>query len=344
MSRTLVASVLFLSAFNALGCSAAADVDEDEGVDTSEEALRTAVKPGTFKLYDEPNADPPASCDRHTVLDLKQVGRHGVAALRGALVGTCKIYVEPNPREFKLTTVATSCGSKIYRGSRTVNGRSHRIKITDHRSRRCRDLVLAKIIVEETVPGLPGTHVRYSDDSVPTPQPVAKVSGYDFEGPKALPNDMVPEICTMVMQPEQMACQAVGGTTLQANGCKVLCSEPIARAGKVAGYGFTGFNIVDAPRPGIMCPMVVSSESMACYELGGDTTRVVGCSDVCSVPIAPAGKAAGYDLTGFKTLSNDVVHLQDCLPMVTPVQAACGAVNGVTRPVNECQHLCSLPL
>jgi len=342
MSRHLLASALVLSAFAAVGCSGAAEGTGDEG-EVSADALRTTVSPGTFKLYDEPGARPEPSCDVHTVLEIKQVGANGVAALREALDGFCELHVPPNEREFKLTRETTDCGSKIYTGTRTAAGRRSTIKVTDHRTRACRDLVPAQILVEENVAGA-GALTKYSFDGAPPS--ASKASGYDLEGPKALANDRVPvEFCTQALSVERAACEKVDGRVIAANGCKELCSEPIAPRGKTAGYDLTGFKIIASDRaPVEMCISAVSRESAACDRVGGKTSRGNSCKDVCSRPIAEPGKAAGYDLEGFKILPNDRVPVEFCTQVVNEVQERCQRAGGVPSGANGCKQLCSLPL
>ena len=101
----------------------------------------------------------------HTKLVLSADGGSR-AKLEEAVGGFCEIAVFPNARSYKLRLAGTGCGSKTYTGSFRKGGKQHKVTITDHRTRTCRDLVPAKIIVEETVPGFPGaiTMTKYSND------------------------------------------------------------------------------------------------------------------------------------------------------------------------------------
>jgi hypothetical protein len=169
LSLIAPAALALLSSFSLVslaGCAADATVaDEDEDFVSSEDALRAAsIEPGTFKLYDAPRAEP-GHCDIHTVLELKNQGG-ARAALHEKVGGPCRLAVFPDLREYRLRFDGTSCGSKIYKGSKRISGKLRQITITDHRTRLCRDLVPAKIIVEETDRnGVKQT--KYSNDVAP---------------------------------------------------------------------------------------------------------------------------------------------------------------------------------
>jgi hypothetical protein len=172
-----------------------------------------------------------------------------------------------------------------------------------------------------------------------------KVSGFDFEGPKALANDKVPvEFCAAVVSEVQGACERVRGEVRRANGCRDLCSKPIAERGKAAGYDFDGYKqLANDQAPVEFCAAVVSEVQAACERVGGDVSRANSCADLCSKPIAPAGKAAGYDQTGFKILDSDRAPVEFCAAVVSPVQDACSKVGGSVSRANSCADLCSLP-
>ena len=160
----------------AAGC--AADTSEaDDDAASSEDAMLAskaskAVTPGTFKLYGQPNASPNPMCDVHTSLTLSHQGG-ARAKLSEALSGVCEIYVFPQTREYRLHLDGTSCGSKIYKGKTKVDGKTRAITITDHRPRICRDLVPAKIIVEET-DATGAVQTKYSlDGQPPAPAPTS---------------------------------------------------------------------------------------------------------------------------------------------------------------------------
>ncbi len=101
-----------------------------------------------FKMYDRPDAAVEEFCNVYTSLVLKTPGAQSdaEATLSNKLQGGCELHVDPNLRSYELKLKSTSCGSKYYVGSTE----SSTIKVTDHRSRRCRDKVSAKILVVET--------------------------------------------------------------------------------------------------------------------------------------------------------------------------------------------------
>ena len=119
------------------GCATDADAEDDEQGVSAEEALKTSVTPGTWKMYGEARHEPTPACDVHTVLDLdNKSGAH--ARLREELTGTCKMMVVPNARSYRLALQSTPCGSKVYAGTRTSKGVKHTITVTDHRTRTTR--------------------------------------------------------------------------------------------------------------------------------------------------------------------------------------------------------------
>ncbi|MBX3262510.1 MAG: hypothetical protein KF782_22710 [Labilithrix sp.] len=153
----------------AAGCGADAGADDEDTVSSEDAILASSIVGGTFKLYGEPNAAPNPHCDVHTALTLSGDGG-ARAALREALDGLCEIYVAPQEREYRLRLAGTSCGSKIYKGKKRIAGKVREITITDHRTRVCRDLVPAKIIVAET-DGAGALQTKYSFDGPPPAPP-----------------------------------------------------------------------------------------------------------------------------------------------------------------------------
>ncbi len=140
------ASVVGVLSF-AAGCAAPV---AEEPTEQAEESLST----GTIKLYEDDAAPSDPQCDTYTELTLS-VDRTttGVRALlRNVVEGSCRIMLDPEPRDFRLELSSTSCGSLIYKGTETVTGEKHEITITDNRNRLCRDIVPA-IVVEENLAG-----------------------------------------------------------------------------------------------------------------------------------------------------------------------------------------------
>jgi hypothetical protein len=127
------------------------------------EAPKSPITAGAWKLYSQPRTIPSPSCDLHTALTIDAQAH---ARLFNAVGGTCEIAAVPDMREYTLTSVTSSCGSKIYKGSFTKDGKTSSVTITDHRPRVCQDVVPARVVVEETRPGAAGpvTTLKYSSE------------------------------------------------------------------------------------------------------------------------------------------------------------------------------------
>jgi hypothetical protein len=119
---------------------------------------------GTFDLYGEPRHRPDPFCDHGTRLVLDKAAVSGnVAFLENFLRGACEIFVPPNPRHYKITSVTPDgCGSMVYKGQVHGGGGLQEIEIIDHRTRVCEDIVPARIVVKEKGPD--GHRTLYSHD------------------------------------------------------------------------------------------------------------------------------------------------------------------------------------
>jgi hypothetical protein len=104
------------------------------------------------KLYDEPHAQVNQGCDKHTELTLSKEGNTMKARLEYKLSATsgCEIFIAPNEKIFTVTA-SEDCGSKVYSGS--AGGES--IKIQDHTTRLCENVIPARIEVEWNRGGQP---------------------------------------------------------------------------------------------------------------------------------------------------------------------------------------------
>lgn len=142
------------------GCSA--DATDDAASANADLSAPAPLTAGTFDLYSAPRYTPESSCERYTKIDLKFMAAH----LEDAFVGTCMTFVAVDPvvRDYALEMTGTSCGSKIFTGSVQHGDATWSIKITDHRSRVCRDIIPALIVVEETQ-GAVATKKLYSNDA-----------------------------------------------------------------------------------------------------------------------------------------------------------------------------------
>jgi len=142
----------------AVGCAADASDSADGDDVTDDEVVAANVKPGDFKLYAQPHANPNPGCDVHTHLTLSKSGAH----LEEMVGGMCEIAVVPNARDYRLRAAGGECGTRIFTGGFTKSGKKHSIKITDNRARLCENVVAAAIVVEED------GNTKYSSDEPPT--------------------------------------------------------------------------------------------------------------------------------------------------------------------------------
>jgi len=156
MKLATILSVVGLSLVT--GCAAQTDVDDgdDQGV-SADEAIKSGLVAGTFEMYHDVGHKP-SGCDVHTRLELSNPAK---ANLEEVVGGMCMIAIQPNARHYRLHLTGTPCGSKIYEGSFHAKDGVHSIKVSDHRSRLCMDMLAAQVITEETVPGA-GTTKLYS--------------------------------------------------------------------------------------------------------------------------------------------------------------------------------------
>jgi hypothetical protein len=175
-----------------------------------------------------------------------------------------------------------------------------------------------------------------------------RVSGFDLEGPKVLDADEVgragSQVCSDVVTPERTACDRVQAVVVRANGCRDLCSRPIAPDGKAAGYGLTGYAIIDADRvAGETCPTppdLAHDAQAACESVGGITSGGNGCARLCSKPIAPAGQIAGYDGSAFRIAPS---ARDACEAAATAFPESCARAGGTSSRIDGCKELCTLP-
>lgn len=191
-----------------------------------------------------------------------------------------------------------------------------------------------------------------SDEQALTEVTARKASGYLIGGPELRGTDRVPTQLCGPMSPlvaDESACDRARGTTTITNGCRLLCSKPVAELGKIAGYDFDGFQVLDVPTIPLACPTVVTEEQTACIAAGGEASGA-GCHRLCSKPIARPGSVAGYDARGELVTSPapDANGDAPCAAEHDPDAFACEAVGGTVskRAPNaegRCEILCSIP-
>lgn len=154
----------------AVGCSA--QTEEDEATSADDLVAPMPITAGKFDMYRTPHFAPESNCVVTTKLSLQGSTAH----LEEAFNGPCEmeIAVVPNARDYRLRRTGTSCGSSVYTASFRKGVETWSIKLTDHRTRICRDVIPAKIVFTETHDGPLGPIeiTQYSNDRVPTSEAV----------------------------------------------------------------------------------------------------------------------------------------------------------------------------
>jgi len=130
-----------------------------------------------FKLYNAPSVQPSPHCDYYAHLTLAE-GPAGLrATLENRLDGICEMAVFPQKRTYLLARLDDDCGSRRYASTEVhYQGDSEapaetpspftKVEIIDHRTRLCRNRVLARVIVKETL-ATGQVVTRYSHDVRP---------------------------------------------------------------------------------------------------------------------------------------------------------------------------------
>lgn len=148
------------------------------------------------------------------------------------------------------------------------------------------------------------------------------------------------------------ACVACGGSTasedVEAEGA--LGTSPRAAAERVAGFDFSGVKRADALPARHGCAQTGRADLLvtdACLAAEGRTIYTSTCATLCSVPVAPKGKTAGYDMTGLQT-ENGLTEHEGCPEVGIDdsllVSDACVAAHGKTSFTKTCETLCSVPV
>lgn len=168
--KTLVLSLslVTLVAFGA-GCAASTDDGASDSNESDVVAGHAELKTGSFKLYGEAHHVPSPSCDLFTKLTIANGIAGPVATLAGGVTGFCRPAVAA-PVVYNLKFKTTDCGTLVYEGSNA----GRKIVLRDNRTRICRDLQQAQIIVDETVNG-GAPHRLFSYDNAVSPEPTGPV-------------------------------------------------------------------------------------------------------------------------------------------------------------------------
>lgn len=169
-TAALLAGFSLLSFLPAVaGCAAAQD---DSAASSADLVAPAPIAAGSFDMFRLPRHSPQSSCERVTKLEVKDLSAH----MEEAFVGPCATFVavDPNVRDYHLTRERTSCGSSVYTAAFSKGLETWSIRLTDHRTRVCRDIIPALIVIEETHDGPLGPieTTLYSQDDKPQAESV----------------------------------------------------------------------------------------------------------------------------------------------------------------------------
>lgn len=181
--------------------------------------------------------------------------------------------------------IAGWLGDEFIRANRGAPGQPCPAVFTDEQSA-CRDNGGANIPIENckflcSVPYL-----------LSSAQNKGKVIGFGFEGIVTAKVAKKDQVCAALVRPEEEACHAVGGKKIKADGCKFLCSKPIAERGKVAGYNFAGpqYGLAGLAE-GDACPAILIAEDEACRLIRSSRSFTTSeCKVLCSDIINPRNR------------------------------------------------------
>lgn len=169
------------------------------------------------------------------------------------------------------------------------------------------------------------------------------VAGFDFVGLKIMESLPANFACPQVVIAESDACLAKNAVPSYTKNCAILCSQPIAKKGSVAGYDFKGPRIALALPANGACPQLANAETDACLNINGSTTYDKSCKTLCSLPIAKKGRVAGFDFKGFKTAA--ALPANSACPQVALAESdACLNLQGETSYTKTCGILCNVPI
>ncbi|MBK8204541.1 MAG: hypothetical protein IPK68_20300 [Bdellovibrionales bacterium] len=107
----------------------------------AESPAEVPLVPGVFKMREINSVGKPnPNCQVYRSLVLDQADMTGSFALtRNELEGFCEIYVYPMETYYHLEYITTDCGSRLFEGKRVSDTGLVKIRVTDHRTRMCRD-------------------------------------------------------------------------------------------------------------------------------------------------------------------------------------------------------------
>ncbi|MBC87441.1 MAG: hypothetical protein CL677_09725 [Bdellovibrionaceae bacterium] len=118
------------------------------------DTYNSTILTGQFDMLSQPEfMHRPGGCDVGQKLVLTNTDRVGpLALIKNHVYGLCEVYANPDERYVELQIGQAGCGSKLYTGSHAGPDGTINIEIIDHRTRLCRDLVPAAVIMNITYP------------------------------------------------------------------------------------------------------------------------------------------------------------------------------------------------
>ena len=129
-------------------------------------AFATEFSVGNFEMYNQP-FHRESGCDigSNLILD-KTILKGDIVLMSNFVKGLCEIYVMKNQIYFDVISVESAgCGSKLIKAHRdSLNEGRVSLEIIDHRTRMCRDMVKAMIIVKKTKSETGEVSYLYSKD------------------------------------------------------------------------------------------------------------------------------------------------------------------------------------
>jgi hypothetical protein len=114
----------------------------------------TSAAGEVLNFYDKPNPKIDSKCDVYlrVEFDKNVTPNKVVLSDRLSAKSTCKLFLVPLARTFKVKNFVGKCGEKIYQGVHyKENGAGIVIKLTDYREETCNKPRAAKVVLQEKI-------------------------------------------------------------------------------------------------------------------------------------------------------------------------------------------------
>ncbi len=118
-------------------------------------------------------------------------------------------------------------------------------------------------------------------------------------------------------------------------------SSAVNATNDLNGYDFSGPKTMEAAPKDMICTALVRAEEVACQDVKGKTILANKCQVMCSIPIAPKGKVAGYNFKSF-IITDALPAGKVCAAVVSPEHEACLKAGGKVTIAEKCSALCSV--